>query len=117
MVVVTFESTQSAIAYAKNSGTDWPTLVDERRYLYTHYQMNRAGFWDLWGPATWRAYWQQLVKGNLPKITTGDIHQRGGDVLINGQGEIRLHHVGTGPADRPSVESIIEIIKKSGKRI
>ncbi len=113
--MVTFESMQSAIGYAKDSDTDWPILIDDQRYLYTHYQMHQAGFWDIWGPATWWAYVRQILKGNRPRYTTGDIHQRGGDVLIDGQGQIRLHHVGTGPADRPLVDSILEIVKKSGK--
>jgi len=115
VVMVTFESTTSAGGYAKDTATDWPILIDEQRHLYESYQMHRAGFWDIWGPKTWRAYFEQLMKGNFPRLTKGDIHQRGGDVLIDPQGHIRLHHVGAGPADRPSVDSIIEIIKKGGK--
>jgi hypothetical protein len=115
VVMVTFESINSADGYAKDSGMDWPILIDEQRYLYESYQMHRAGFWDIWGPKTWWAYGEQFMKGNFPERTKGDIHQRGGDVLIDGQGHIMLHHVGTGPADRPSVEFMIEIVKKGGK--
>ena len=113
--MVTFESITSALGYAKDSATEWPILVDEQRYLYESYQMHRAEFWDIWGPKTWRAYSEQLMKGNFPRRTKGDIHQRGGDVLIDAQGHIRLHHVGAGPADRPSIEFIIEIVKKGRK--
>ena len=113
--MVTFESVQAAGAYETESDANWPIMIDERRYLYSHYQMERANFWDLWGPATWLAYARQLLKGNFPKKIMGDIHQRGGDVLIDGQGQIRLHHVGTGPADRPQVESIIDFVKRNGK--
>lgn len=114
-MVVTFESLQTAKSYATESDVNWPIMIDERRYLYSHFQMHRANFWDLWGPGTWLAYVRQLMKGNLPKRTRGDIHQRGGDVLIDGFGQIRLHHVGSGPADRPQVKSIIDIVRRNEK--
>ncbi len=107
MLVVTFESREAASTYALEAGIAWPMIIDEQRYLYNRYKMYRAGFWDIWGPATWWAYVKQLLKGNLPQQSSGDIHQRGGDVLIDDKGVIQLHHVGKGPADRPSVASIL----------
>jgi hypothetical protein len=59
---------------------------------------------------TWRVYLQELLKGQLPKQARGDIFQRGGDVLIDPAGIVRLHHVGAGPADRPAVETILRTI-------
>ncbi|HSH13152.1 MAG TPA: SelL-related redox protein, partial [Desulfurivibrionaceae bacterium] len=38
------------------------------------------------------------------------IHQRGGDVLIDPNGMVRLHHIGKGPADRPRVEDILRLV-------
>ena len=114
VLIVTFESRHFASAYRQETSITWPIVIDESRRLYKRYQMHKASFWDLWGPRTWWAYFKQLLKGKLPKKTTGDIHQRGGDVLIDQFGEIKLHHVGTGPADSPSVEAIINIINNSG---
>lgn len=39
------------------------------------------------------------------------VGQRGGDVLIDPAGIVRVHHVGDGPADRPSVESLLAAIR------
>ena len=114
MLIVTFESRFSASDYTQEMVAAWPIVIDESRHLYKRYQMHKASFWDLWGPRTWWAYFKQVSKGKFPKRTTGDIHQRGGDVLIDQFGEIKLHHVGTGPADRPSVQSIIDIINNPG---
>jgi len=110
VVILTFETNHAATIYSQDLEINWPVVIDEQRHLYKRYQMHRASFWDLWGPSTWLAYLKQFFKGNLPKNPTGDIHQRGGDVLIDENGIIRLHHVGTGPADRPSVDSIINKI-------
>ena len=83
-------------------------LMDETRELYHNYGMFSASFWDIWGPKTWWAYFKEIMKGHTPHLSTGDVSQRGGDVLIDPGGIVRLHHVGEGPADRPSVDIIFQ---------
>jgi len=70
-----------------------------------------ASYWDIWGPKTWMAYLKGITKGQKLKKSEGDIYQRGGDVLIDPNGIVRLHHIGKGPADRPTVEMILNRIK------
>jgi hypothetical protein len=111
LVVVTFETDFFARQYVTETGLTWPLLIDADRALYRGYGMLEASFLDIWGPASWGAYTNALMKGQLPKPAHGDIYQRGGDVLIDPAGIVRLHHVGSGPADRPSVASILHRIK------
>jgi len=89
--------------------------VDEERTLYRAYGMLNAGLLDLWGPAVWWAYMKEIARGRLPKKPTGDVHQRGGDVLVDPAGTVRLHHVGTGPADRPPAAAILGLIEKNSE--
>ena len=112
--MVTFESRQAALNYSLNIDMQWPIMIDESRQLYTQYQMHRAGLWDLWGPSSWWGYFKQLCKGRFPKPPSADIHQRGGDVLIDRQGKIRLHYVGIRPADRPPVAMILKTVTEQG---
>ena len=111
IVVVTFEKEPAASAFQCSSGLPWPLLIDAEKTLYTAYGMAKAGFKDVWGFRTLKAYLMEIARGRLPKKSGGDIYQRGGDILVDPQGIVRLHHVGTGPADRPSVESILALIK------
>jgi hypothetical protein len=67
-------------------------------------------FWDVWGPRTWWVYGKELLKGEKLHKAEGDVMQRGGDVLIDPNGIVRLHHVGEGPADRPAVETILALV-------
>ncbi len=113
VAVVTFSHDFMARAYVEDTGLAWPLLLDEDRQLYRSYGMLSASFWDLWGPSSWIAYGREIMKGNMPKPPAGDVYQRGGDVLIDPDGIVRLHHVGSGPADRPSVESILALIRKT----
>ena len=85
---------------------------DSERKLYRHFGMLKAGFWDLWGPSSLFAYLQLLLKGRKIEPSTADIHQRGGDVLIDPQGWVRFHHIGRGPADRPNIETIFQVIER-----
>ncbi|MCJ7603671.1 MAG: SelL-related redox protein [Desulfobulbaceae bacterium] len=110
VVVVTFEAGFLARRYMEETGIEWPLLVDENRDIYRAYGMLDAGFWDVWGPSTWLAYLKEILRGRLPNKSSGDIRQRGGDVLIDAEGIVRLHHVGFGPADRPEVAAILQAI-------
>ena len=111
IAVVTFAHDYFARQYVAETGLAWPLLIDADRVVYSAYGMLAASFWDVWGPATWRAYFRALRRGERPPPSAGDIYQRGGDVLIDPAGIVRLHHVGKGPADRPPVEAILEKIR------
>jgi len=110
IVVVTFEHDYFARLYVEETGLGWSLLIDDRREVYRSYGMLAASFWDVWGPATWRAYLAALLKGQTLQKSAGDIFQRGGDVLIGPDGIVRLHHVSTGPADRPPVAAILKLL-------
>jgi alkyl hydroperoxide reductase subunit AhpC len=112
IAVVTFENDFFARQYVAESNLEWPLLIDEHRDLYRAYDMLAASFGDVWGLKSWGAYLKALQKGQLPKPAHGDIYQRGGDVLIDPGGVVRLHHVGDGPADRPAVETILRRIDR-----
>jgi alkyl hydroperoxide reductase subunit AhpC len=110
VVVVTFENDFLARCYVEDTALTWPIFVDSTREVYKGYGMLSASFWDVWGFKTWRVYFKELLKGIKPKKSEGDIYQSGGDVLIDPEGIVRLHHIGQGPADRPSVEQILRVI-------
>jgi peroxiredoxin len=107
VAIVSFEAGPLARAYAQETKLEWPLLVDENRELYHAYGMLEASAWDVWGPSTLIAYARELIRGNRLREAHGDVRQRGGDVLVDPQGIVRLHAVGDGPADRLPVEAIL----------
>ena len=108
VAVVTFETTPFVRAYLAETNVAWPVLIDHDRTLYRGYGMHRGRLRDIWGGRTWVAYMKEFARGRLPKYSGADTRQLGGDVLIDPAGIVRLHHVGTGPADRPAVAAILE---------
>jgi len=111
-VVVTFENDFLARAYAEDTSLPWTLLVDDTRGTYGAYGMLSASFWDIWGPKTWWAYLKEILKGRRPGKSGGDISQRGGDVLIDPNGTVALHHVGAGPSDRPPVGALLQRVDR-----
>ena len=106
-LVVTFEGPDEAREYLDETGLIWPLLVDTDRQLYRAYDMHKAKLRHLWGFATMRAYGREALQGRLPRLPRADTVQQGGNVLIDPAGVVRFHHVGSGPADRPTVERVV----------
>lgn len=112
IVAVTFEARDRAAEYVRETRLPWPLLIDQRRTLYSAYGMGRGRRSAIWGPATWRAYIKLIARGRRLRRPTGDIHQLGGDVLVDPAGGLALHHVGKGPADRPAVEDLLARVSR-----
>ncbi|MFP6692867.1 MAG: peroxiredoxin-like family protein [Pirellulales bacterium] len=110
VAAVTFEAPERAKAYVAETNFPWPLLVDRSRAVYRAYGMNRGSFWQIWGPQNWGVYLRLMLRGRKPRRPRDDINQLGGDVLIDDRGVVRLHHVGQGPADRPTVSSLLDIV-------
>jgi hypothetical protein len=112
IVVVTFEAREWAEEYVRETDLQWPLLIDQRRALYGAYGMGRGRWSAIWGPATWWAYIKLLARGQRMRRPSGDIHQLGGDVLVDPAGRVTLHHVGKGPADRPAIAALLERVRQ-----
>ena len=94
-------------AYVEETGLAWPVVVDDSRSLYQAYGMLRGTWWNIWGPRTWLVYARLMLRGRRLRPSAADPDQLGGNVLIDPDGIVRLHHVGAGPADRPKVSEIL----------
>ncbi len=89
------------------------TLSDPERQLYAAYRMGRARWRHLWGLATMGAYAREAWHGRFPRIPRADTVQQGGNVLIDPAGIVRFHHVGRGPADRPSIDTLLAVPRRT----
>ncbi len=112
VAVVTFDSGPMIEAYVRESGMEWPLLVDPDRALYRAYGMLRGRAWHIFGPPAIWVYLKLLAKGRRLRRLGSDVTQLGGDVLVDPGGTVRFHYVGSGPADRPSVESMVDIVRR-----
>ncbi|MGW8195734.1 MAG: SelL-related redox protein [Desulforhopalus sp.] len=112
LMIITFDRGSGSSASAGSPGEKTPAVYcDAERKLYRHFGMGKAGFWDLWHPGTLWAYLRLVAAGWTLQKSTGDIYQRGGDVLIDPGGTVRFHHVAAGPTDRPDPEDLFNLVE------
>ena len=111
--VVTFDATPIALAYVRQTKLTWPLLLDTTRELYRAYQMERGGWWAIYGPASIWHYLKLIARGRRVQKPGSDWRQVGGDVLIDPQGIVRIHFVSASPHDRPTVDSVLSVVKRS----
>lgn len=110
VALVTFETPQRAEIYVEETGLAWPMLIDESRSLYEVFGMDPGSFRAIWSPKNWGAYLRIIAQGRLPKRPRNDVNQLGGNVLIDPAGRVRVHHVSRSPPDRPSIDSLLEVV-------
>lgn len=109
--VVTFDEPEIARDYIQNNHLEWPLLLDTDRSVYNQFGMGRASWWTLLKPASIWKYLKLWLAGAKPQQAGSDMHQLGGDVLIDPAGAVRLLHLSKEPHDRPSVTSLLELIR------
>ncbi|MCA8972471.1 MAG: AhpC/TSA family protein [Planctomycetes bacterium] len=107
VAVVTFDEGPMAENYVRAMDLSWPLLVDRERTLYRAYGMLRGRAWDLYGPPAIWIYLKLMARGRRLARPGSDVTQLGGDVLVDPDGIVRLHYIGRGPADRPSVDMLL----------
>ena len=107
IVLISFETPVRAELYVKETGLAWPLIIDEPRSLYEAFGMDPGSFQAIWSPKNWGVYLRIIAKGRLPKLPRNDVNQLGGDVLIDPDGKVKIHHVSRSPTDRPPIDSLL----------
>ena len=114
--VVTFDSPSMGKRYAQQRDARWPMLHDQDRKLYHAYGFGRASLAKLMGPVAVLKYIPQILTGHSG--TPGkDIFQMGGNVLIDPDGIVKMHHVSDQPHDRPTANKILDFIGRQNNPI
>ena len=111
--VVSFDADALALAYVRESELPWPLLLDVDKRLYREYGMTRGSWWRIYGPVSIWNYLKLFMQGKKPGKPGEDWRQLGGDVLIDPQGTVRILYVSTSPHDRPSVNSILNFVRRN----
>lgn len=110
--LVAFDNEAMARSYASQTKLEWPVLLDCERKLYAHYGMQRGSWWSIYNPISVLRYLWLMLLGKNPGKPGEDWRQMGGDVLIDPDGIVQVHHVSTDPHDRPAVEFLLNKIER-----
>ena len=113
VVLVTFTSTPELERYVRWTGIEMVTLIDPDRSTYRAYGLGSAGFWQIWGLTNLKRSVQILAGRKLTAIRrpTEDTRQLGGDFVIDRSGTLTWGHRAEGPADRPTVQALVDAVR------
>ena len=112
VLLVSFEGQRSTERFAAAVESRWPIFVDEPRAAYTAYGLTRASAARVWfSPRTVAFYLRALLRGRRLQRPVADTAQLGGDFVIDRGGRTALAHRSVEPADRPSVESLLDVLR------
>lgn len=112
VLVLSFEHLERVRWYLAEVDFGWPVLADPERAIYRAYGLGRASALRTWfSPRTVRFYLGALFHGHIPQRPQADTHQLGGDFIVDEAGVIRFAHRSVEPADRPTVDSLIRVLK------
>jgi hypothetical protein len=113
VVLVSFEPLERIRWYLADAPFAWPVLLDPDRHLYKAYGFERTSFRRAWlSRRTLAHYLRAALKGRLPHRPVADTLQLGGDVLIDPTGTVRFVHQSREPADRPSVQILLDMARQ-----
>ena len=109
--IITFDDDVMALAYQKEMDLPWPLLSDPEQALYFAYGMTRGSWWAIYGMHSVWKYLKLMLRGRGPGKPGKNWRQLGGDILIDPEGIVRIHHTSTDPHDRPKVDWLLATIE------
>lgn len=115
VVLVTFTSDDHLSEYQERHALPFPVLIDRDREAYRAYGLGRGSVRHIWGLRSAQRYIEILRANGLSglRTPTEDTRQLGGDFVIDAAGRLAWGFWGTGPADRPSVDQIVDALDRT----
>ncbi len=99
----------SAQQWKEESHCSFDIFLDSSRCLYRHFAFPAQAYARVWNTSTLDYYVQQKLGGKqLPKKLdqNDDPNQMGGDVLVDGHGQVIWIYRSQSPTDRPTLEQL-----------
>ena len=85
-------------------------LADPDRKAYQAFGLQRATWSQLLRPRAMVVYLKLMLRGRMPRRPQEDIHQLGGDFILDSTGRIAYEYRSQDPADRPDPAELLRVI-------
>ena len=112
VIVVSFAEPDRLVGYQQQHQWPFVVLADPDRSAYQAFGLKRLSWFRVFSPATIRLYFELLWKGRKARsYGKDDYYQGGGDFILDRDGKVLFSYPSDDPADRPSVNRILEVIE------
>ena len=100
-----------AKAWLAETDSQFRLLLDPDRLAYQAYGLERSA-WRAWSPRTIWYYIKAKLQGKEQYDSHGeDVHQLGGDFIVDNKGILRFVYRSHDPVDRPSVAELHQVLE------
>jgi peroxiredoxin len=110
--VISFGTLPAVQGWLKETCGNFTVLLDRERSVYNAYGLERS-YWRSRSLRTRWVYFKAWLSGKKTHDSHGDdTSQLGGDFIVDTNGNLRFIYPSHDPADRPSVETLLKILKQ-----
>lgn len=110
VAVISFVQPSRLQAYLRLRPWPFRVLADPGRSAYRAFGLESAPWSRLFRPRVILRYLGLILRGWLPRLAHEDVHQLGGDFVIDTSGGIIYSYRSSDPTDRPSVDELLEAV-------
>lgn len=116
VALITFTDPTELAGYRTADELSFPVLVDPDRESYRAYGLGRGSIARIWGWRAARRYLEIVRAEGVGRLArpTEDTRQLGGDFVVDRDGRLVFGFWGAGPDDRPSVDALVDAVRRSG---
>jgi len=109
--IISFGTLPAVQQWMNETCTTFTVLLDRERIVYNAYGLERSKLRSK-SPRTLWLYFTRWLQGQKFHDAHGDdTSQLGGDFIVDRNGNLRFIYPSHDPADRPSVEKLLNILK------
>lgn len=114
IIVVSFAEPQRLRKYLQARPWPFPVRTDPNLVLHRLFGLDRAGWLQLLRPRVILRYLWLIARGNRPQMAQEDVHQLGGDFVLDTAGRVVYEYRSRDPADRPDVAALLDAVRRVG---
>src|SRR6185295_437760 len=111
VVVISFEPAERLLGYRAHHGWPFPVVSDPTRAAYRAFGLGSASLRRLFRPRVVLRYAWLILRGYRPRSSEADVHQLGGNFVIDGRRRVVFAHRSADPIDRPPVSALLKALR------
>lgn len=111
VLVVSFEPVDRLPYYRDLHGWPFSIVSDSDRAAYRAFGLGAATWGELFGPRVLLQYARLTLAGYRPRASAADVHQLGGDFVLDRARRIIFAHRSKDPVDRPSASVLVASVR------
>jgi len=115
VVAVTFSSPAEALKLSQELKLPFPLVSDAQKEAYKIFELGSARLKDFLLPKVLWKFMGRILTGWLPSLgySKDDLFQLGGDFLVDAKGEVVYAFKSLSPADRPTIQFLLDQLQKA----